>query len=74
VFIGGVLRRFAADRDDLFARWAGRLGFEAALSRDYPVMFGTLFLFGLIGLVVNIISDLCYVLVDPRIDFETREG
>jgi microcin C transport system permease protein len=52
----------------------GRLGFEAALSRDYPVMFGTLFLFGLIGLVVNILSDLCYVLVDPRIDFETREG
>lgn len=52
----------------------GRLGFEAALSRDYPVMFGTLFLFGLIGLVVNILSDLCYVLVDPRIDFDTREG
>ncbi len=52
----------------------GRLGFEAALSRDYPVMFGTLFLFGFIGLLVNILSDLMYVLVDPRIDFETREG
>ncbi|NRB33114.1 MAG: microcin C ABC transporter permease YejB [Rhizobiaceae bacterium] len=52
----------------------GRLGFEAAISRDYPVMFGTLFLFGLIGLVVNILSDLMYVLVDPRIDFETRQG
>lgn len=52
----------------------GRLGFEAAVSRDYPVMFGTLFLFGLIGLVVNILSDLMYVLVDPRIDFERREG
>lgn len=52
----------------------GRLGFEAALSRDYPVMFGTLFLFGIIGLVVNILSDLMYVLVDPRIDFERREG
>ena len=52
----------------------GRLGFEAALSRDYPVMFGTLFIFGLIGLVVNILSDLMYVLVDPRIDFERREG
>jgi microcin C transport system permease protein len=52
----------------------GRLGFEAAISRDYPVMFGTLFLFGLIGLLVNILSDLMYVLVDPRIDFETREG
>lgn len=52
----------------------GRLGFEAAVGRDYPVMFGTLFLFGLIGLVVNILSDLMYVLVDPRIDFEKREG
>ena len=51
----------------------GRLGFEAAVRRDYPVMFGTLFLFGLIGLVVNILSDLMYVLVDPRIDFERRE-
>jgi microcin C transport system permease protein len=52
----------------------GRLGFEAVVNRDYPVMFGTLFLFGLIGLVVNIFSDLMYVLVDPRIDFEKREG
>jgi len=52
----------------------GRLGFEAAVGRDYPVMFGTLFLFGLIGLLVNILSDLMYVLVDPRIDFERREG
>ena len=52
----------------------GRLGFEAALTRDYPVIFGTLFIFGLIGLVVGILSDLCYVFVDPRIDFESREG
>ncbi|MBJ3761309.1 microcin C ABC transporter permease YejB [Maribius pontilimi] len=52
----------------------GRLGFEAAVARDYPVIFGTLFFFGLIGLVVGILSDLMYVLVDPRIDFETREG
>lgn len=51
----------------------GRLGFEAAVSRDYPVMFGTLFVFGLIGLVVGLISDLMYVWIDPRIDFETRE-
>ncbi|MEL7213457.1 MAG: microcin C ABC transporter permease YejB [Pseudomonadota bacterium] len=50
----------------------GRLGFEAAVSRDYPVMFGTLFVFGLIGLVVGILSDLMYVFVDPRIDFERR--
>ena len=51
----------------------GRLGFEAAVSRNYPVIFGTLFVFGLIGLVVGIISDLMYVWIDPRIDFETRE-
>ena len=52
----------------------GRLGFEAAVQRDYPVIFGTLFAFGLIGLIVGIISDLMYVFVDPRIDFEKREG
>lgn len=51
----------------------GRLGFEAAVARDYPVIFGTLFFFGLIGLVVGILSDLMYVFIDPRIDFETRE-
>jgi microcin C transport system permease protein len=50
----------------------GRLGFEAAVARDYPVVFGTLFAFSLIGLVVGILSDLTYVLVDPRIDFESR--
>ncbi|MEK0164678.1 microcin C ABC transporter permease YejB [Phaeobacter sp. JH20_36] len=52
----------------------GRLGFEAAVARDYPVIFGTLFIFGLMSLVVGIISDLMYVIVDPRIDFEKREG
>jgi microcin C transport system permease protein len=52
----------------------GRLGFEAALQRDYPLMFGTLYIFGLLGLVVGILSDLMYVFVDPRIDFERREG
>ncbi|MCE8006056.1 microcin C ABC transporter permease YejB [Aestuariivita sp.] len=52
----------------------GRLAFESAVARDYPVVFGTLFIFGLIGLVVGILSDLMYVLVDPRIDFERREG
>ncbi len=51
----------------------GRMGFEAALQRDYPVIFGTLFVFGLVGLVVGILSDLMYVFVDPRIDFERRE-
>jgi len=52
----------------------GRLGFEAAVQRDYPVIFGTLFFFGLVGLTVGILSDLMYVFVDPRIDFEKREG
>jgi microcin C transport system permease protein len=52
----------------------GRLGFEAAVARDYPVIFGTLFAFGLIGLLVGILSDLMYVLVDPRIDFDRRMG
>ncbi len=51
----------------------GRLGFEAAVARDYPVIFGTLFAFGLVGLLVGILSDLMYVFVDPRIDFERRE-
>lgn len=52
----------------------GRLAFEAAVQRDYPVIFGTLYAFGLLGLVVGILSDLMYVLVDPRIDFEKRAG
>ncbi|NNE80877.1 MAG: microcin C ABC transporter permease YejB [Silicimonas sp.] len=51
----------------------GRLGFEATVARDYPVIFGTLFAFGLLGLLVGILSDLMYVFVDPRIDFEKRE-
>jgi microcin C transport system permease protein len=51
----------------------GLLGFEAALRRDYPVMFASLYVFGLLGLVMQLISDLMYVVIDPRIDFETRE-
>jgi len=51
----------------------GRLGFEAAVSRDYPVIFATLYVFGLIGLLMGLVSDLMYVWIDPRIDFETRE-
>jgi microcin C transport system permease protein len=50
----------------------GLLGFEAALNRDYPIMFGTLYFFGLIGLVMGIVGDLTYTFVDPRIDFEAR--
>ncbi|HEX2215152.1 MAG TPA: microcin C ABC transporter permease YejB [Xanthobacteraceae bacterium] len=51
----------------------GLLGFESVLNRDYPVVFATLYIFSLVGLIVNLISDLTYTWVDPRIDFETRE-
>ncbi len=51
----------------------GQLGFRSAVERDYPVIFGTLFAFGIIGLVIGILSDLMYVWTDPRIDFERRE-
>ncbi len=51
----------------------GRLGFEAVVNRDYPVVFGTLYAFSLIGLLVGLISDLTYMLIDPRIDFEARK-
>lgn len=50
----------------------GLLGFEAALTRDYPIMFGTLFIFTLIGLIFKLLGDITYMLVDPRIDFERR--
>ncbi len=51
----------------------GLLGFESVLNRDYPVVFANLYIFSLVGLAVNLISDLTYTWVDPRIDFETRE-
>jgi microcin C transport system permease protein len=51
----------------------GLLGFESVLNRDYPVVFATLYIFALVGLVINLISDLTYTWIDPRIDFETRE-
>jgi microcin C transport system permease protein len=51
----------------------GLLGFEAAIDRDYPVMFGTLYMFTLLGLVMQLVGDITYMLVDPRIDFESRE-
>jgi microcin C transport system permease protein len=51
----------------------GLLGFESVLNRDYPVVFATLYIFSLVGLAVNLISDLTYTWIDPRIDFETRE-
>ena len=51
----------------------GLLGFEAALNRDFPVLFGTLFFFSLLGLLMGLIGDLAYMIVDPRIDFESRD-
>jgi microcin C transport system permease protein len=51
----------------------GLLGFEAALKRDYPVMFASLYFFGLLGLVMQLVSDMMYVVIDPRIVFESRE-
>jgi microcin C transport system permease protein len=51
----------------------GKLGFDAVIARDYPIIFATLYVFSLVGLVVGLISDLMYMWVDPRIDFETRE-
>jgi microcin C transport system permease protein len=50
----------------------GLLGYEAVINRDYPVMFGTLFIFTLLGLITSLIGDIIYMLVDPRIDFERR--
>ena len=51
---------------------ANELGFEAALNRDYPLMLGTLYVLTLLGLLMKILTDFTYVLVDPRIDFASR--
>ena len=51
----------------------GLLGFEAAVNRDYPVVFATLYIFSLLGLVMNLVTDLVYTWIDPRIDFESRQ-
>ena len=67
-FAGSVLIETIFSLDGL-----GLLGFESVLNRDYPVVFATLYIFSLVGLVLNLISDLTYTWVDPRIDFETRE-
>src|ERR671913_106535 len=52
----------------------GLLSFESIVNRDYPVVFANLYIFSLLGLVVNLLSDLTYTWIDPRIDFETREA
>jgi len=68
LFTGALLIEVIFSLDGL-----GLLGFEAAINRDYPVMFATLYFFTLIGLLMNLLGDLMYVVVDPRIDFDTRE-
>lgn len=67
LFTGALLVEIIFSLDGL-----GLLGFEAAIRRDYPVMFSTLYIFTLLGLVMQIVSDFTYTLVDPRIDFEAR--
>ncbi|MGB0748634.1 MAG: microcin C ABC transporter permease YejB [Magnetospiraceae bacterium] len=68
LFTGALLIEVIFSLDGL-----GLLGFEAALQRDYPIMLATLYIFTLLGLVLNLIGDLTYHFVDPRIDFESRE-
>ena len=68
LFTGSLLIEIIFSLDGL-----GLLGFEAAFNRDYPVMFGTLFFFSLLGLVMNLVGDITYTVIDPRIDFEARQ-
>ncbi len=68
LFTGNLLIEIIFSLDGL-----GLLGFEAVINRDYPVMFGTLYVFTLLGLVLNLLGDLMYVVIDPRIDFERRD-
>jgi len=67
-FAGSLLIEVIFSLDGL-----GLLGFESVMKRDYAVVFATLYIFTLLGLLLNLLSDLTYHLVDPRIDFETRE-
>jgi microcin C transport system permease protein len=67
LFTGALLMEVIFSLDGL-----GLLGFEAAVNRDYPIMFGALYVYTLLGLLLNLVSDLTYVAVDPRIDFESR--
>ena len=69
LFTGSLLIEVIFSLDGL-----GLLGFEAVINRDYPVMLGTLFFYTLFGLILGLISDLMYVIIDPRIDFEKREA
>jgi microcin C transport system permease protein len=68
LFTGSVLIEVIFSLDGL-----GLLGFEAVFNRDYPIVLGTLYFFTLFGLLMGLVTDLTYTLIDPRIDFETRE-
>mgnify|MGYP000999479866 CR=1 FL=1 len=68
LFTGSMLVEIIFSLDGL-----GLLGFEAAINRDYPVMFATVYCFTLLGLIMHLIGDITYTMVDPRIDFENRE-
>ncbi|WP_119169369.1 microcin C ABC transporter permease YejB [Algihabitans albus] len=68
LFTGAVLIETIFSLDGL-----GLLGFEAVFNRDYPIVLGTLYFFTLLGLILGLVTDLTYTLIDPRIDFESRE-
>jgi microcin C transport system permease protein len=68
-FAGSLLIEVIFSLDGL-----GRMSYEAAVSRDYPVVFGSLFIFTLFGLLIKLVGDMCYTLVDPRIDFSARNA
>ena len=68
-FVGNLFIEIIFNLDGI-----GLLGFEAITQRDYPVIFGTLFLFSLFGMILRLIGDLLYQVIDPRIDFEARGG
>ena len=68
LFTGALIVEIIFSLDGL-----GLLGFQSVINRDYPVMFGTLYVFALLGLILNLVGDLLYIAIDPRIDFERRD-
>jgi microcin C transport system permease protein len=68
LFTGELLIEIIFSLDGL-----GLLGFEAAINRDYPVMFATVYIYTVVGLILTLITDLMYVAIDPRIDFASRD-
>jgi microcin C transport system permease protein len=68
LFTGSLLTEIIFSLDGL-----GLLGFEAAINRDYPVMFASLYFFTLLGLIMGILGDVMYHIIDPRINFESQE-